>query len=148
MILDHLDRLDDYRDVHPHFGPIFDHVRTLDLRGHAEGRHELPNGAVLIVEVHEEGPGGLGTLETHQKFIDLQIGIEGLFKIGWKERRLCEKPEGEYDAERDVRFYDDLADFYFPVRAGVFTLLFPDDAHAPAPCEQFCKKAVVKIPVG
>ena len=147
MILDQMDRLDDYRSLRLNFGPIFDKVKATDLVGHEEGRFDWPDGAVLIVESQQAGPGGLGTLEVHQKYIDLQIGIEGVFTVGWRAKHLCDRPQGEYDEENDFLLYDDIADFYFPVKAASFALLFPDDAHAPAPCEVLCKKAVVKIPV-
>lgn len=41
------------------------------------------------------------------------------------------RPLGAFDAQKDIRFYDDVPQTYYEVTPGQFTLLFPEDAHAP-----------------
>ena len=53
--------------------------------------------------------------------------------------------DAEYDAEKDVTFYEGLADSYVNVKKGMFTIFFPQDGHAPAITKVGLKKIIVKI---
>ena len=46
-----------------------------------------------------------------------------------------------------IRFYDDVPQTYYEVTPGQFTLLFPEDAHAPMVGEGTIRKVIVKVRV-
>ena len=58
--------------------------------------------------------------------------------------RTC-KPLGEFDVEKDIRFYDDEPQCYYTLRPGQFTILLPEDAHAPMVGEGAIRKIIVKV---
>ena len=49
--------------------------------------------------------------------------------------------------QKDIRFYDDVPQTYYEVTPGQFTLLFPEDAHAPMVGEGTIRKVIVKVRV-
>jgi len=67
--------------------------------------------------------------------------------MGWKSRPLCETPDGDYDADKDVEFFADRPDAWTAVGAGAFAIFFPEDAHAPLVGTGELHKIVVKIAV-
>ena len=54
---------------------------------------------------------------------------------------------GAFDVQKDIRFYDDVPQTYYEVTPGQFTLLFPEDAHAPMVGEGTIRKVIVKVRV-
>ena len=60
----------------------------------------------------------------------------------------CQKPQGEYDAEKDIEFFEDVPDSYVTVLPGEFAVFFPEDAHAPLIGTGEVHKVVIKVPVG
>jgi YhcH/YjgK/YiaL family protein len=56
-------------------------------------------------------------------------------------------PRGEYSAEKDVLFYEDLPELFFELKPAHFAIYFPDDVHAPMIGEGTIKKLVVKVRV-
>ena len=68
-------------------------------------------------------------LETHNRFIDIQIPLSGVEVMGYTPRE--DLPEAEYNADKDISFYHGLAESYIPVKPGMFVIFFPQDAHAP-----------------
>ncbi len=89
-------------------------------------------------------------LETHRKYIDVQMTLIGAEGIDWYPRAMLEvdKP---YDAEKDVVFYKNPgnAPAHVDNRPGAFTILFPEDAHMPqlivGDQPETVKKVVIKI---
>lgn len=89
-------------------------------------------------------------LEAHDKYVDIQMSITGAECIDWFPRSLL-TVKTPYDAVSDAVFFERPA--FAPVRVtnrpGIFTVLFPQDAHAPQltsgaePAE--VKKVVVKV---
>lgn len=67
--------------------------------------------------------------------------------MGWRPLAQCEKPTGEFDIARDIRFYDDAPSSWVATPAGSFCIFFPDDAHAPLVSEGMIRKVVMKIAV-
>lgn len=89
-------------------------------------------------------------LESHRRYIDIQTALRGGERIAWFPVAAL-APAGEYDAERDVQFYQTppAPGVTIDVRPGSFCVLYPGDGHMPqlklgdAP-EQILK-AVVKL---
>jgi biofilm protein TabA len=67
--------------------------------------------------------------------------------MGWKPRSTCIAPRGEYNAEKDVLFYDDKPDMFFRLTDNQFVIFYPEDVHAPMIGEGMIKKLVIKVKI-
>ena len=82
-------------------------------------------------------------LETHRKMIDIQIPLSCTEVMGYTPREdLDEQP---YNAEKDITFYEGMAQQYVAVKPGMFAIFFPQDGHAPCISEEPVRKAIFKI---
>lgn len=86
-------------------------------------------------------------LETHIKYIDIQIPIASPEQIGWMRDEALTAPNGEYSESDDIAFFDDVPTTYINVTPGEYTIFFPKDAHAPGVAKGRIKKMVMKIKV-
>ncbi len=57
-------------------------------------------------------------LEVHDAYIDVQVVVRGTESFGWSEREALRRPCGPFDAEKDIRFYDDAPPDLLHARAG------------------------------
>jgi YhcH/YjgK/YiaL family protein len=85
--------------------------------------------------------------ECHNTYIDIQIVLKGKETVGWRARTSCSSPKGEYSEEKDVLFYADAPTLFFELHAGMFSIYFPEDVHAPMIGEGAIKKVVMKVRV-
>lgn len=146
MILDSIQNAERYYALHPHFKRVFDYLRSTDVKALEEGRHDI-DGDNLFVNVSslELRPLDAAHLEAHNRYIDIQVVIEGEEHFGWSERKDCTMPEDAFDEERDIIFYGDKPQTFYKVRAGQFTILYPEDAHAPMLGDGRVKKLIFKV---
>jgi biofilm protein TabA len=146
MILDTLERCEQYVGLHPAFARAFAFLSRPDLVSLAPGRHVI-DGDLLYVSIdHKEGRSREGArLESHRRYIDIQLTIEGGEEIGWLPLSACAAPVAAFDETRDIRFYDDCPTTWLSVPPGRFAIFFPDDAHAPLAGRGHLKKAIAKI---
>jgi len=147
MILDHLSRAEKYFDVHSSFKHAFDYLKQTDLRTLSEGRHDIEGDDLYIIIADDNVGNERRKLETHRKYIDIQLPIEGTFPIEWHDVDSCKNVATTYDNDKDVQFYNDPPLFTVHLAADMFAVLFPEDAHAPQPPVSFVKKAIVKVAV-
>jgi biofilm protein TabA len=148
MIVDTLDQCERYRHLHPGFATAFDFAASRDLGTMAAGRHLIDGDRLYVSIDHTEGRGRTGArLESHRRYIDIQLTLEGDEEIGWRPLSVCRAPAGPFDEPRDIRFYDDAPDSWVAVPPGRFAIFFPDDAHAPLGGTGLLKKAIFKISV-
>ena len=84
-------------------------------------------------------------LETHIEMIDIQIPITCAETFGYTP--LCDLPDFEYNAEKDITKYGDTkAQTYVTVNPGQFAIFFPQDGHAPCIIDEpEVKKAIFKV---
>ena len=92
-------------------------------------------------------PKSEAVIETHDKYIDIQLPLFGVEKIGWKSRGELQEESIPYDEEKDITFYIDHPTAYTKVYPGQFVIYFPSDGHAPGIGQGTIRKAVIKIPV-
>ena len=81
----------------------------------------------------------------HNRYVEVQVVLGGEELFGWSTRSYCHLAEGEFDTERDILFYGDRPQTYYHVRPGQFTILFPEDAHAPMLGEGSVRKLIFKV---
>jgi len=148
MILDTLARADRYCALHPLFARAFAFLRSADLQALAPGRHEVQGERLFaIVEACAGRTRAEAKLECHRRYIDIQLVLQGIDEMGWKPVAACLDPATDYDAARDIRFFNDAPSSWIATPPGAFCLFFPDDAHAPLVGAGTIRKVVVKIAV-
>lgn len=146
MIFDSLKCRASYEALHPRLPRAFDYVVSTDLAALEPGRHDIEGDDlyVNVIECDLKRPGE-AKLEVHDRYIDLQVVVSGLERFGWSERSDLRRPLGDFDAERDIRFFDDEPQTYYTLKPGQFSIFLPEDAHAPMVGEGRVKKLIVKI---
>ncbi len=148
MILDTLDQAERYKSLHPLFARAFDFLRSTDLLALAPGKHAVEGEDLFAIVEHCAGrTRAQARLESHRRYIDIQLVLEGVDEMGWRPLAQCTRPLGEFDGARDIRFYDDAPSSWLATPAGSFCMFFPDDAHAPLVSDGMVRKVVMKIAV-
>lgn len=149
MIIDSLENANGYLGIHPLFSKAFDFIRSQNLDAIDVGKYEIEDGLRAIVS-DKDGVSveeSIAKFECHNNNIDIQLCIKGQEKIGWKPRKSCQSQKGEYNAEKDVVFYNDAPDMYFGLTDNQFAIFFPADVHAPMIGEGAIKKIVIKVAI-
>ncbi|KAB2314723.1 DUF386 domain-containing protein [Betaproteobacteria bacterium SCN2] len=148
MILDTLDQAERYKSLHPLFARAFDFLRSTDLLALAPGKHAVEGEDLFAIVEHCAGrTRAQARLESHRRYIDIQLVLEGVDEMGWRPLAQCTQPLGEFDGARDIRFYEDAPSSWVATPAGSFCIFFPDDAHAPLVSDGMVRKVVMKIAV-
>jgi YhcH/YjgK/YiaL family protein len=150
MIVDTLQNAGKYFSVHPLFAKAFDYIGKTDLPTIEMGRYEIDGDNMKAIFSNKKGmtaAASAAKFECHDKHIDIQLCINGSETIGWKPRVNCVKPNGGYNAEKDVQLFLDEPDMYFQLHDGQFAIFFPEDVHAPMIGEGDIKKLVIKVKI-
>lgn len=144
MILDTIDKLDQYASLNPLFAQAIEYLKQTDLQALPVGKVQL-KGNDLVVNVNETNPKTKeeAKLETHRQYVDIQIPLSGPEVMGYTPGDAL--PDAEYNAEKDITFFPGLAESYFTVKPGMFAIFFPQDGHAPGITETGVKKIIVKV---
>lgn len=146
MILDLLSHAGRYATLHPGFALAFEFIERTDLAALEPGRHVIDGDRLYVGISDERGRGrSAARLEAHRRYIDIQCAIGGSDRIGWRSLDDCSQVADDYVPERDIVFFRDEPDCWFTLRPGAFTILFPEDAHAPLAGEGAVRKAVFKV---
>lgn len=147
MILDSLKNSALYHSVHPRFKKAFELIATTDWEKMEPGIHEL-DGRDIYVNIMErelKKPAD-AKLEIHDAYIDIQVLIRGKQEaFGWIERCEMCKPLAAFDVESDIQLFDDQPQTYYTMLPGQFTILFPEDGHAPMVGEGVVRKIIIKV---
>lgn len=146
MILDALENAHRYLSLNKGFAKAVEFLIRPDLKDLPVGKHEIDGEHIHALV--SRGPGrkrGEALLEAHDRYIDIQVVLVGTDDMGWKPRSSCRRPTGEYDRDRDVRFFADEPDSWLSTRSGAFTIFFQEDAHMPQISSGWLHKVVVKV---
>ena len=147
MILDSLKNSALYENVNPRMKKALELIASTDWTTMETGIHEL-DGKDIYVNVMERElkQKSDAKLEVHNEYIDIQVLVTGKEEaFGWSERKDLRMPQGEFNAEKDIQFFDDVPQTYYTLRPGQFTVLFPEDGHAPMVGEGTMRKIIVKV---
>lgn len=148
MILDVLDNADRYLTLNKGFKYAFSFLMRDDLKKLSPGQYEVRNDRVFaIVEEAQGRKREDAELEAHEKYIDIQLVIEGLDTMGWKRKATCKQVSKSYDAAKDLQFFRDDPEVWLPVHAGMYAIFFPEDAHMPLISDSGLRKVIMKIAV-
>ncbi|MEM8549645.1 MAG: YhcH/YjgK/YiaL family protein [Verrucomicrobiota bacterium] len=147
MLFDHIEYQAVYRHSHDRLAAAFDYL--IDLRADAyPGEYELQGRDIFaIISCYETQPVTDKDFESHRNYLDLQYILEGE-EILYHSPLDCLSESVPYDEERDLIFYQGIAEQALIMRPGYFCVLFPQDAHIPG-CHctgiSTVKKVVVKV---
>ena len=149
MILDSLKNRALYESLHPCFKSVFDFIESHDLASMECGRHDIDGDRIFVnVQELELKPESEARLELHRRYIDIQLLLRGEEEIfGWSEKKDCLQPEAEFDEQKDVQFFTDTPQCVYSLRVGQFTILYPEDGHAPMLGKGAVKKCIFKIAI-
>lgn len=145
MIVDTLNNLAYYASLNPLFADVVEFLKNNDLNTIEPGKYEIKGKDLFLNVVMQKGKTKEeAKLETHRNMLDIQIPITADETFGYTP--LCDLPELEYNAEKDIIKYEGLAQTYFTCKPGQMAIFFPQDGHAPcvADVPEF-KKAIFKI---
>ena len=131
MILDKLENKDLYVGMHPLFGKCFDFIEEYKKNPVEAGKYEI-QGTDLFVLVQDSETRTEGMLETHDKYIDIQVMFDGEEMV-YCDWRSDVKTKVEYNETKDIEFFEDGEDkISIKFSSGEFLILYPQDAHKPA----------------
>lgn len=146
MILASLNNTEKIECLHPLFKKAFDYIKSTDFSTMEDGKFEL-EGSKLYVSIasifgkQKED----AAIETHKKYIDIQLPLSGVEKIGWKPTSELQEESVPYNDQKDITFYVDRPTAYTKIYPGQFAVYFPEDGHAPGIGQGAIRKVVVKI---
>ena len=148
MILDIMENLNRYRSLNTGFVKALEFLIRPDLKSLPVGKYEIDGDTVYATVARDTGRKKENAqLETHDRYIDVQVILEGIDDMGWKARSLCRTLYKKYDQNADIQFFADEPDAWMPIKPGMFVVFFPEDAHMPMISSGLIHKVVVKIAI-
>ncbi len=149
MIFDTLKNLKNYRGLSKNFDRAIESILAGEYLVASEGKHEVDGENVyfsvqenlLTREVAET------CFESHQKYVDIQLMIDGEENFGYSPRETL-KERNNYDSEKDYDHLDGDIEVICKTTKDRFVIFFPLEPHMP--ClkvgeKKKIKKAVYKI---
>jgi YhcH/YjgK/YiaL family protein len=146
MIHDTLAQFSHYQLLHPRFEKIAKWLEENDIATLPLGQHEiLPDGEAFVnVQEINVRPQAEIPAECHRKYIDIQIPLSGVERMGWQP--LAEFPKDvPFSVEKDVALTQLPATDWITVRPGEFVVFFPTDVHTPGFIQEPIKKIIIKV---
>ncbi len=149
MILDKVDNVQLYADMHPTIVRALKYLRDTDFKNLQNGRYEIAGNDIFsIVNNYTTKDLEDCRLEAHRKYIDIHYMAEGSELIGYSLFS-SQEPATEYDEANDFILYCGDKN-YLKLEESMFLIFFPSDLHMPGliiekPAE--VKKVVVKVKV-
>jgi len=134
--------------IGPNFAKAVAFLRRQDLKSLPNGRYELDgDNAYAMVQETTLKTWGAGRPEVHRVYFDIQVPLTGEETIGLGT--FDPAARGEFDEEKDIGFYDEIALEPVVVHPGEFAVLYPETcAHAPCCADEggdVIRKIVIKV---
>jgi biofilm protein TabA len=146
MILDSLKNAASTLTLNPFFKQAFDYIQMNDLSKMEPGKIVLDGENLFISVMENEGKEPeAAKMETHRKYLDIQIILSGQETMGWTAVENCLDAMDAYNPDKDIQFFTNKPTTYVTVNTGEFIIFFPEDGHAPGIGQGLIKKAVVKV---
>ncbi len=144
MILESLSRVARCRSLSPGIAAALQYLQSTDLTSLPDGKVEI-DGPRLIANVarYQTKRPEQAVWESHRKYIDVQYVVSGVERIGYVPLENAPPVQSPYNETKDVIFYEPGHDS-FTLRAGQFTIFYPEDIHAPSLADGE-PSAVVKV---
>ena len=129
MIIDHIKHISFYEPMANGITGAWNVIQSmLQEKGELpDGRYELKRG-FFKVQRGETKPLSEGTFESHQKYIDVQILLDGQEEMAWME--LDDLTEAiPYDKEKDAAKWEGERTHHMLITRDMFYIAYPHDGH-------------------
>ena len=136
MILDTIENAGCYAGLHPDVDRVLEAVRTVTAEAYPTEKRELDGrNAFLLFPNYETHRVENAQFEAHRAYIDVMYMVEGEELIYVKPTAALNRITKPYEEASDA-LLGAMEEDCTPVllKAGMFVILFPQDAHAPACC--------------
>lgn len=146
MIVDSLKNAALYYSLNPRLEKAFEYLKTVDLETLEPGKYEIDGKEIFLNLMERDLKSKADAkLEVHNDYLDVQVVLRGTEGFGWIPRADLKQPKEAFNAEKDIQFFDDEPQTYYYLRPGQFTILLPEDGHAPLVGEGPIRKAILKV---
>jgi YhcH/YjgK/YiaL family protein len=149
MITDRLEFYNIYTRISDRIANAMMYLLTTDLKTLEKGSYVVEEDEIFaLVSEYETKQADELKWESHFKFVDIQVMIDGEEKMGFAPVESMKIVE-HYNAEKDIQILDGTGD-YVTARPGSFIMFFPHDAHQPGialGASAKVKKLVLKVKV-
>lgn len=145
MVIDTLDNFGKYVGLNPLFTEVEKFLKEHPLDTLEPGKHPIKGNDLFVNVTTAKGrTPDAAVLETHINMVDIQIPIDVAETFGYTP--LCDLPQAEYNAEKDITKYEGMAQNFVECQPGMFAIFFPQDGHAPCiSMSPEIKKAIFKV---
>lgn len=125
MIFDRLERLGQYRGLHPNLDKLIDFVTGHDFGSLAPGKNDIDGDNCWLNSNVAELKSETALFERHMEYLDLQIPIDEGEIITVRPVEDLNWP----DSDAETRFTEGPAGTPLDMVPGTFAVFFPGDAH-------------------
>ncbi len=148
MIVCAIKDLERYVSLNKNFAKVVEFLKNNDIESLPLGRNDVDGDEVFISMQEFEGKTrDVAKLETHIKYIDIQMPFSTTESLGWRSVDNLTAPSQPYSEADDIAFFDDEATSYITLRPSECVVFFPEDAHAPGIAQGVLRKAVIKVKI-
>lgn len=148
MIVCAIKDLEKFLGLNKNFATVIEFLKNNNIKELPIGKTDVDGDNVFISTQEFEGKTKeIAKLETHIKYIDIQMPFSTTENIGWKNIYNLNMPTQPYNENDDIAFFDDEATSYIALQPGECVVFFPEDAHAPGIANGKLRKAVIKVKI-
>jgi len=114
--------------------PLIDEALGFLMKEHksahiSDGEYEIRNDSVrAVVFTKNTVPLVQSKMETHEKYMDIHLVIEGDELFGYSQEF---SEETKYDPDEDIAFGSGIDEVFYRVKKGDFYIVWPGEAHRP-----------------
>ena len=149
MICENINSTKNYSSINKNFERAFEFLKSNDLTKLSVGKYEILGEEIFaLVQEYTTENEEKKNWESHEKYIDIQLMVEGQEIMGYTPVEGLEIKE-DLRPEQDMIFYKEtLKGSNIKFTNGDYAIFFPEDAHRPGCALGDCskvKKIVVKV---
>jgi YhcH/YjgK/YiaL family protein len=132
MIVDKIENSKLYSGLSARLAKALEVLKKEDFSKKADGRYDIDGSNLYyLVQRYQTKPADQCKLEAHKDYIDIQFVSAGEEILAYTPIDNLETAT-PYNKEKDIIFYKTPANISsINLTAGIFCVLFPDDAHMP-----------------
>lgn len=147
MIVDRMERSGQYSRNIPEIYEVIKFAEKVKKENIPVGKYPITNGFVLVQEGTTR-PFEEGDFETHRKYLDIQIIVEGMEYVEYADIKDLET-KVPFDEEKDLELLSGSGS-KIRITPDMFYILYPSDGHKPC-CHENApttyKKVLAKIKI-
>jgi biofilm protein TabA len=149
MICENININRNYSGINKNFVKAFEYLRGQNLKELAIGKYEIEGEKIFaMVQEYTTEREDQKNWESHEKYIDIQLIIDGQEVMGFAPVS-CLNVKEDLRMEKDLIFYNETSNgSNIKFMSGDYAIFFPEDGHKPGCALNECsrvKKVVVKV---